>query len=454
MNEMESRTMRMYLQSMPKLGFICVYVVFVVVFATTLLIGFAAGPSSVLKTQCGNSITEVCKPFDLNSQAWEKPIINLDKLNQQLFVRLNVTNEGKKAQKVKAKFRSYAVELDSMAQSDKDVKEVVRTIECKEGEEFCKPVYLLHYDFIHYSSYTIRVEMTEIGKHPLLAKSYIDFSYFDEEFTLFELWFRFTFLILTFVCIVVFAHKLRNYRWTDWQVEQKWTAFILFGLMAADNPFFALELIFDGWFPTFFDQVMLVTFIAMLFFFWLVMFDGVRKDAQQRTMLKFYVPKLALVGLLWITTLVVFTMIELRSLSNPEYAESEDDPNFTFFLVGELILAVIYLFWVVYVVCRACSESRTFPLLGVRIRFFALFTLTVVLIMVLGIVFEGFGPTTAVSGSPMGLLAYLALYNYYVYVLAFMYLPSRFAAKGGARDQIGMVRFEDDADSLEEEIDH
>jgi len=104
--------------------------------------------------------------------------------------------------------------------------------------------------------------------------------------------------------------------------------------------------------------------------------------------------------------------------------------------VGELILAVIYLFWVVYVVCRACSESRTFPLLGVRIRFFALvrcrrhtlvvthvlivvlslslsllvqFTLTVVLIMVLGIVFEGFGPTTAVSGSPMGLLAYLAL---------------------------------------------
>jgi hypothetical protein len=45
-------------------------------------------------------------------------------------------------------------------------------------------------------------------------------------------------------------------------------------------------------------------------------------------------------------------------------------------------------------------------------------------------------------------------YNYYVYVLAFMYLPSRFAAKGGAPDQIGMVRFEDDADSLEEEIDH
>ena len=229
-----------------------------------------------------------CGFFSLikNSQAWEKPIINLDKLNQQLFVRLNVTNEGKKgilsfffynhfsfwellglshyiftvhfflssyihmynnvlfsffmssvcfvAQKVKAKFRSYAVELDSMAQSDKDVKEVVRTIEyvfdissqfsfsllhtlliyflfflvcgadVKKEKSFVNQciyytmiLFISKFKFMEFfwidcilmlililifwwkinsSSYTIRVEMTEIGKHPLLAKSYIDVS--------------------------------------------------------------------------------------------------------------------------------------------------------------------------------------------------------------------------------------------------------------------------------------
>lgn len=38
------------------------------------------------------------------------------------------------------------------------------------------------------------------------------------------------------------------------------------------------------------------------------MFDGVRKDAVQRTLLKFYVPKCLLVGLFWLTTLVVFSI--------------------------------------------------------------------------------------------------------------------------------------------------
>ena len=56
----------------------------------------------------------------------------------------------------------------------------------------------------------------------------------------------------------------------------------------------------------------------------------------------------------------------------------------------------------------------------------------------------------------MAVLSYLALFNYYIFVLAFMFLPSRFAAKGAARDTIGMVKFEDEnsQDSLEEEIDH
>jgi hypothetical protein len=108
---------------------------------------------------------------------------------------------------------------------------------------------------------------------------------------------------------------------------------------------------------------------------------------------------------------------ELRSLDDPQYNETKDDPNFTFFLVAELILAVLYLFWMVFIVCRACVEARTFPLLGVRLRFFALFTLLVVGIMLMGFILEFFVPTTAVSGSPMALLSYLALYNYYVYVL-------------------------------------
>lgn len=395
---------------------------------------------------------------------WIKGMSYLDKMNQALLLKVAVPNTNPPEGSFNINFTVSVLKFDSVdADNLTTPTSHVRKFTCKQGNPYCDNVYLYHVDFIKYSNYTLSVTLNnETDGNPsaatmALSQAYFAFEYYDEDFTLFELWFRFTFLILTFVVIIVFAHKLRQYRWTDWQVEQKWTAFILFGLMAANNPFFALELIFEGWFPVFLDQVMLVTFVSMLFLFWLVMFDGVRKDAVQRTLLKFYVPKVILVALFWITALVVFTLSELRRIDDPLYDETTDDPAFIFFVVTEIIIAVIYLFWLIYVVCRACQESRTFPLLGVRIRFFALFTLAVVIVMVSGIAFEEFGPTTAIKGNPMTLLAYLTLYNFYVYVLAFMYLPSRFAAKGAVRDnEIGMVRFEDEADSLEgaEEVDH
>ncbi len=395
----------------------------------------------------------------LTQESWIGRVEWLDKMNQQLLLKANVQNPNAGEGTFTATFEVNLLEVDGMPGNHSSKHK--RTFVCKKGDSFCDDIYLYHLDFINYTNYTIEVKLSnETDKSApnvvtALSNMYFVLEYNDDVYTLFELWFRFTFLILTFIVIIVFSHKLRQYRWTDWQVEQKWTAFILFGLMAANNPFFALELIFEGWFPTFLDQVLLVTFVSMLFLFWLVMFDGVRKDAVQRTLLKFYVPKVVLIALFWLTALVAFTLSELRRLDDPVYDVTTDDPAFIFFVVGEIIVAVIYLFWLTYVIVRACMESRTFPLLGVRIRFFALFTLSVIVVMVAGITFETFGPTTAIKGNPMTLLSYLSLYNFYVYVLAFMYLPSRFAAKSAVRDEIGMVRFEDEADSPgPEEVDH
>lgn len=55
MLEIESRTMRMYLQSISKTGFVCAFVLFVVAFSTTLIIGATAGNNnltSLLQTSC------------------------------------------------------------------------------------------------------------------------------------------------------------------------------------------------------------------------------------------------------------------------------------------------------------------------------------------------------------------------------------------------------------------
>jgi hypothetical protein len=106
---------------------------------------------------------------------WEKSLVHLDKLNQQLFVRLNVSNPDMKKLKMRVDFRAFAVAFDDKPPTppiDKN-KTTSRLITCEEGQPFCNPLYLLHYDFIRYSNYTLRVEAVNGDKFPLLKDSYL-----------------------------------------------------------------------------------------------------------------------------------------------------------------------------------------------------------------------------------------------------------------------------------------
>lgn len=54
-----------------------------------------------------------------------------------------------------------------------------------------------------------------------------------------------------------------------------------------------------------------------------------------------------------------------------------------------LLLLVIYVFWLVYVVCRSCGDAKLLPILGVRVKFFGIFTLLVILTVLGGVIFGG-----------------------------------------------------------------
>jgi len=265
----------------------------------------------------------------------------------------------------------------------------------------------------------------------------------DHLYTLFELWFRFAFLLLSFVAVIIFSHRLRGFQWADWGFEQKWGAVLLFGLMAYDNPFYPLEILVRGWFPIFLNRLLYASFIVLLLFFWLVLFDGIRKESNQRPFKTFYLPKLILLGLLWIAGIVVFTWSQLRQLQDPVYDTSSELPGYIFFQVAMLILLVIYVFWLVYVVCRSCGDIKTLPYLGVRIKFFGVFTLLVILVVIGGLIFGlGVGVNSAAQ-----FLSFLSLFNLYVYTLAFVYLPSNASPSSQStfrQERIGMVRLEEE----------
>jgi hypothetical protein len=48
---------------------------------------------------------------------------------------------------------------------------------------------------------------------------------------------------------------------------------------------------------------------------------------------------------------------------------------------------LIYVFWIVYIVCRGCADVKVIPALGPRLKFFSIFTLIVLIIAIAGVVF-------------------------------------------------------------------
>jgi hypothetical protein len=172
---------------------------------------------------------------------------------------------------------------------------------------------------IEYDAYefTLRVEN---GENEIFPSVIYRLSEYNSKFTLFALWFRFVFLFITFVFIVIFAIKLRGFDWKDWNVEQRWVAVLLFGLLGYNNPFFALTIMVQGWFPVFLDTVLLASFLVLLLLFWLVMFDGIRTEPQDQTFKKFYLPKFILIGLFWVFAIIVYAWSELATIYSPDLA--------------------------------------------------------------------------------------------------------------------------------------
>lgn len=172
------------------------------------------------------------------------------------------------------------------------------------------------------------------------------------------------------------------------------------------------------------------------------MFDGIRTEPQDQTFKKFYLPKIVLIGLFWIFAVVIFTWTELVSINEPE-ASLDQNGGYVFFYVCLLLIVIVYAFWLMYVVFRAISSTDSMPYLSLRLKFFGVFTLVVVVITVAGVLFGAIGP---IENNAAQLLSFLSLFNLYVYILAFVYFPTRETSAGGVAGptgNTGMVRLEE-----------
>ena len=96
---------------------------------------------------------------------------------------------------------------------------------------------------------------------------------------------------------------------------------LLISVMLYDNPLFPLILLVHTSFTAIVDACFTVTFFSTLLMFWLCVYHGIRKS--ERNFFSFYLPKLLLVGLLWIIGCVMLSWSALYQSLDPTYSIAE-----------------------------------------------------------------------------------------------------------------------------------
>eukprot|EP00300_Choanocystis_sp_HF-7_P033505 c45860_g1_i1.p2 GENE.c45860_g1_i1~~c45860_g1_i1.p2 ORF type:complete len:550 (-),score=126.94 c45860_g1_i1:147-1796(-) len=413
---------KMHLFSMKKKEIIVLCVAFVAVFAFTVLLG-VTGPNVLREYKTTARQQGLDMTTNKTTFVWE--IKNLDRLNQQVYMTVEgipvEPNPYDQKGTINVAVSVYCSKDNGYTFTPMVINQArPRLFICPANRGVCDDNTLMHSPFIDCAAYRIAVTMLDSYKLPWMLDFYFIWNTISYKFTIFELWFRAVFVGLAVCASCGFGYAIRNVKIADWTYEQRWVAVLLIGLILYNNPFVALQVLVAGWFFPFLDIVFFATFFCLLLLFWLCMFDGIRKPHAERDFKWFYVPKLALVGFIWLFFVTLLMWIQTAAVFDTTYASTKDIPGYEFITVLQLLLLLSYIFWLMFVIIRSVAERATSKYSG-RIQLLGGISAFVILITVIGLLVN---TISTVSNNAAQFLSFFSLYNLYVYVLAIAFMPS------------------------------
>ncbi|XP_044914240.1 transmembrane protein 181 isoform X4 [Felis catus] len=365
--------MRLY--TLSKRHFVLVFVVFFVCFGLTVFVGIR-GPK-VIQTSAAN--------FSLSNSKKLKPIQILSNplstYNQQLWLTCVVELDQSKETSIQTSFL-MTVKVDGVAQDGttmfihNKVHNRTRTLTCA-GK--CAEIIVAHLGYLNYTQYTVTVGF----EHLKLAIKEMNFTWktYDPAFSQLEIWFRFVFVVLTFIVTCLFAHSLRKFSMRDWGMEQKWMSILLPLLLLYNDPFFPLSFLVNSWFPGMLDDLFQSVFLCALLLFWLCVYHGIRVQGERKC-LTFYLPKFFIVGLLWLASVTLGIWQTVNELHDPMYQYRVDTGNFQGMKIFFMVVAAVYILYLLFLIVRACSELRHMPYVDLRLKFLTALTFVVLVISI------------------------------------------------------------------------
>uniref|UniRef100_G3U6G6 Transmembrane protein 181 n=1 Tax=Loxodonta africana TaxID=9785 RepID=G3U6G6_LOXAF len=415
--------MRLY--TLSKRHFVLVFVVFFICFGLTVFVGIK-GPK-VIQTSAAN--------FSLNSKKL-KPIQILSNplstYNQQLWLTCVVELNQSKETSFQMSF-PMTVKVDGVAQDGtvmfihNKVHNRTRTLTCA-GK--CAEIIVAHLGYLNYTQYTVTVGF----EHLKLSIKEMNFTWktYDPKFSQLEIWFRFVFVVLTFIVTCLFAHSLRKFSMRDWGIEQKWMSILLPLLLLYNDPFFPLSFLVNSWLPGMLDDLFQSLFLCALLLFWLCVYHGIRVQGERKC-LTFYLPKFFIVGLLWLASVTLGIWQTVNELHDPMYQYRVDTGNFQGFSVVFPVSSRGFAL-LLFLLLRSCLMEFFLSFADLRLKFLTALTFVVLVISIV-ILYLRFGAQVLQDNFVAELsthyqnytefLSFYGLLNFYLYTLAFVYSPSK-----------------------------
>uniref|UniRef100_A0A8C6KDM0 Transmembrane protein 181 n=1 Tax=Nothobranchius furzeri TaxID=105023 RepID=A0A8C6KDM0_NOTFU len=362
--------MRLY--TLSKRHFVLVFLVFLICFGLTVFIGIAgkSQPSVIKALFCS-----LAGLFQLDSPP-------LTTYNQQLWLtcvmQVENSNMGDFKQPFEINVELKGVMQDASVMHIKTVQQKSRTLHC--GDK-CDEIIVLHLGYLNYTRYKVSISFKGLENITYEIKVNFMWKTYNPTFSQVEIWFRFVFVVLTFMVTCMFAHSLRKFSMRDWGIEQKWMSILLPLLLLYNDPFFPLSFLVNSWFPGTLDAFFQALFLCALLLFWLCVYHGIRAQGE-RKFLTFYLPKLIIVGLLWLSAVTLGIWQTVNELQDPTYLYKVDIVNFQGMKVFFLIVVVLYILYLTFLIVRACSELKNMPYSDLRLKFLTALTFVVLVISV------------------------------------------------------------------------
>ncbi|KAK3098675.1 hypothetical protein FSP39_021835 [Pinctada imbricata] len=334
--------------------------------------------------------------------------------HQQMWLIADIQTDSKGGSKfiepltVSVEIRGLKEEDQSVVKAENpvlspDLHNRSRLLSCSKD---CDDLILLHLGYLDFARYIITIRFYGLDESKFQIKD------------------------IVFHCL--FAHSLRKFSIRDWSIEQRWMSVLLPLLLLYNDPIFPLTFLVNSWVPGMFDGLFQASFLCGLLLFWLCIYHGVRQT--DRRFAKFYLPKLVVVGMIWITAVTLASWQEYNELQDPTYYYRLDTNNFMGFKIFFFIVGGLYLLYLMYLLVRAYAELRSMPYFDLRLKFMTLLML-IVLSISITITVMRFGSAALQDNfvaeistnyeNSIEFVSFYGLLNFYMYTMAFVYSPSK-----------------------------